>query len=123
MELTQEEKMMLAAKQQIILRKCLHDENNNKFYVVDTKTGKNRGSTVIDPYDLSDEEYDVITKEVYDNIVDCLIEANVEIGFLRSLLARAYEQLLLLGYDSGFTNEEIYKLTNDIKKYLEENNQ
>ena len=120
MELTQEEKMMLAAKQQILLRKCLHDENNNKFYVVNAKTGENRGSVVIDLYDLTDEEYDAIAEEAHDNLVRSLVEAGGEIRELRELLTRAYEQLMLLGYNSGFTNEEIHKLTNDIKRYLEE---
>ena len=120
MELTQSEKMMLAAKQQILLRKLIHDENKNKFYVVNAVTRENRGSTVIDPYDLTDEEYDTITEETHDNLVRSLVEASGEIRELRELLARVYEQLLLLGYDSGFTNEEIHKLINDINKYLEE---
>ena len=91
------------------------EESKSKFYVVNAKTGENRGSIVVDPYDLADEEYDAITEEVHDNLVRSLIEAGDEIRELRELLARAYEQLMLLGYDSGFTNEEIYKLTNDIK--------
>ncbi len=111
MELTQGEKIMVAAKQQMVLHTSLHNEYK----------GARRNLPVFDDAcDLTDEEYDAIAEEVYDNIVGCLIEANVEIGFLRSLLKRAYEQLLLLGYDSGFTNEEIHKLTNDIKMYLEE---
>lgn len=95
MELTQEEKMMLAAKQQILLYKAKYD-------------------------DLTDEDYNSIAEEAHDNLVHSLIEASGEIRELRELLTRAYEQLLLLGYDSVFTNEEIHKLTNDIKKYLEE---
>ena len=95
MELTQEEKMMLAAKQQILLWNAKHDL-------------------------LTDADYDAIAEEAHDNLVHSLIEASGEIRELRELLTRAYEQLLLLGYDSGFTNEEIHKLTNDIKKYLEE---
>lgn len=69
--------------------------------------------------DLTDEECDAIAEEAYDNLVHSLIEAGGEIRELRELLVRAYEQLLLLGYDSGFTNEEIYSLTTDIAKYLE----
>ena len=96
-------------------------ENNNKFYIVDASTGENRGSTVIDPYDdLTDEKYDAIAKESYSNLVHSLIEAGGEIRELRELLARTYEQLMLLGFDSGFTNDEIQKLVRDIEKYLEE---
>ena len=69
---------------------------------------------------LTDEECDAIAKEAYDNLVHSLIEAGGEIRELRQLLMRSYEQLLLLGYDSNFTNAEIHKLTNDIKEYLEE---
>lgn len=65
------------------------------------------------------EKYDaVIAEDAYNNLVCSLIEANGEIRQLRQLLARAYEELVLLGYDSGFTNEEIRNLTNDISKYL-----
>ena len=117
MELTQEEKMMLAAKQQITLREAIHGDT---FYMVDTRDGSVRHSPIIDPYDLTDEEYNAITEEAHDNLVRSLVEANGEIRELRELLTRAYEQLLLLGYDSGFTNEKMHKLTNDIKKYLEE---
>ena len=120
MELTPMEKMMSAAKQQMLLRKLIHDENKTKFYVVDAKTGENRGSTVIDQYDLTDEECDAIAEEAHDNLVRSIVEAGGEIRKLREFLTRAYEQLLLLGYDSGFTNEELSKLTNDIKEYLEE---
>ena len=74
----------------------------------------------VDERDLTDEECDAIAKEAYDNLVHSLIEAGGEIRFLRELLMRAYEQLLLIGYDSSFTNEEIYKLVNEIKEYLEE---
>lgn len=111
MELTQGEKIMVAAKKQMVL----HTSHN-----ADYKGARCNLPVLDDACDLTDEEYDAIAKEVRDNIVNCLIEANVEIGFLRSLLKRAYEQLLLLGFDSGFTNEEIGKLTNDIKMYLEE---
>ena len=69
--------------------------------------------------DLTDEEYDAIAEEAYDNLVHSLIEAGGEIRELRELLTRAYEQLLLLGYDSGFTNEQIYSITTDISKYFE----
>ena len=70
--------------------------------------------------DWTDEELEEATQESYDNIVRSLVEAGGEIRELRELLTRAYEQLLLLGFDSGFTNEEIHKLTNEIKEYLEE---
>lgn len=76
-----------------------------------------------DLWNLTDEECDAIAEKAYDNLVHSLIEAGGEIRELRTLLSRAYEQLLLLGYDSGFTNEEIHKLINDIKEYLEETKQ
>lgn len=111
MELTQSEKMMSAAKQQIILHKALHGEYK----------GTRRNLPVLDDAcDLTDEEYDTIKEEVHDNLVRSVIDANAEIQELRKLLSRAYEQLMLLGYDSGFTNEEMHKLTNDIAEYLEE---
>ena len=110
MEFTQGEKIMSAAKQQMLLH-TLHNDYK----------GTRRNLPVFDDAcDLTDEEYDAIAEDAHTNLVNCLIEANVEIGFIRSLLKRAYEQLLLLGYDSGFTNEELSKLTNDIKMYLEE---
>ena len=95
-------------------------ENKTEFYIVDAETGENRGSTVIDPYDLTDEECAAIAEEAYDNLVHSLVEAGGEVHFLRELLTRAYEQLMLLGYDSGFTNEEIDKLTKDIAEYFKE---
>ena len=110
MELTQEEKMMLAARQQIILRKALHDE---------WKGTRCNLPVLDDACDLADEEYDAIAEEIHNNLIRSLIEAGGEIRELRELLTRAYEQLLLLGFDSGFTNEEIHKLTNDISEYLE----
>ena len=105
MELTQGEKMMAAAKQQINLYKGLHGDR--------TKEQKR-----LDELDLTDKECDAITEDAYNNLVHSLIEANGEIHQLRQLLMRAYEELVLLGYDSGFTNEEIRNLTNDISKYL-----
>ena len=112
MELTQEEKMMVAAKQQMILRTALHNEY---------KGTRCNLPVLDDACDLTDEEYDAIAREAHDNLVRSLVEAGGEIRELRELLSRAYEQLLLLGYDSGFTNEEIYKLINDIKKCFKEN--
>ena len=111
MELTQEEKMMMAAKQQIILYTARHDEWK----------GTRRNLPVLDDAcDLTEEEYDTLVEEAYDNLVHSLIEAGGEIRELRLLLTRAYEQLMLLGFDSGFTNDEIRKLTDDISKYLKE---
>ena len=71
----------------------------------------------VDDDDISDEEYEVAAQEVHDELVRSLIEAGGEIRELRELLSRAYEQILLLGYDSMFTNEEIEKLMNDIREY------
>ena len=38
--------------------------NEQQFYVVDAKTGKNRGSVVMDPFD------DISAEEVYSNIAE-----------------------------------------------------
>ena len=111
MELTQGEKIMVAAKQQMLLY-TLHN--------TDYKGTRRNLPVLDDSCDLTDEECDTIAQEAYDNLVRSLVEAGGEVRFLRELLTRAYEQLLLIGYDSGFTNEEIYKLTNEIKEYLEE---
>lgn len=111
MELTQGEKMMVAAKKQMVL----HTSHN-----ADYKGTRCNLPVLDDACDLTDEEYDAIAEEMHDNLVHSLIEAGGEIRELRKLLARVYEQLMLLGYDSGFTNEEIYKLTNDIAEYLED---
>ena len=105
--------MMSVAKQQILLHKALH----NDCAVIDVRTKEQKR---LDELDLTDEEYDTIAEEAHDNLVRSLVEAGGEIRELRELLARAYEQLMLLGYDSGFTNEEIHKLANDIAEYLEE---
>ena len=86
---------------------------NGKFYIVDAKSGENLGSVVQQPYD----EDEINTEKGYDSLVLSLIKAGGEIRELRELLSRAYEQILLLGYDSMFTNEEIEKLMNDIREY------
>ena len=81
MELTQSEKMMLAAKQQIILRTALHNDYK----------GTRRNLPILDDAcDLTDEEYVAITEEAHDNLVHSLVEAGGEIRELRELLARAY---------------------------------
>lgn len=89
------DKMARAAKKQIVFRKALHDECENRFYVVDAKTGENRGSVVMDPYNTSNNE-------------------------TRELLTRALEQLYLLGYNSEFTNDSIRALITDIRNFVEE---
>ena len=71
-----------------------------------------------DADDWTDEECDAIAQEAYDNLVHSLVEAGGEIRELRELLRRALEQIMLLGYDSGFTNEEVKKLVDDITKYF-----
>lgn len=68
--------------------------------------------------DYTDEEMEEAAEEAYDNLVRSLIEAGGEIRELRELLKRALEQLILLGYNSGFTNEEVKKLVDDITKYF-----
>ena len=90
MELTQEEKMMLAAKQQILLRTVLHDEYKGtrcKLPVLD------------DACDLTDEEYDAIAEEAHDNTIRALVEANGEICELRQLLQLARGHINFLLYD------------------------
>ena len=72
--------------------------------------------------DLTDEECDELVQESYDNMVRALVEAGGEMHEAKELLARALEMLYLLGYDSSFTNSSIDTLTNDIKKFLEEQN-
>ena len=49
----------------------------SKFYNVDAKTGENRGSVVIDPYDEASED-------AYNNLVRSLVDANSEIVRLRA---------------------------------------
>ena len=115
------------------------------FYIVDAKTGKNRGSVVMDPFDdisveeiydqssreyhqrygeivvdddITDEEYDQIAEDAENERIHSLIEASRDVADAKQLLVRALEQLYLLGYDSGFTNPEIEQLVTDIKFYL-----
>ena len=64
-------------------------------------------------FDIPEEE----EYESHDNLVCSSVEAGCEICKLRELLSRAYEQILLLGYGSTFTNEEVEKLMNDIREY------
>ena len=92
------------------------------FYIVDAKTGKNRGSVVMDPFDdISVEEvYGEAAEDAHNNLIRGLMEANGDIAEAKALLVRALEQLYLLGYDSGFTNPEIEGLTTDIKNFLED---
>ena len=88
------------------------------FYIVDAKTGKNRGSVVMDPFDdISVEE---VYDEVHSNLVHSCIQAGADMREARELLALALEQLYLLGYDSNFANDEVRKLTTDIRNFLEE---
>ena len=122
--------------------------NEQQFYVVDAKTGKNRGSVVQDDYDpytgkyafcppsnsdlgfeenwvsespeMLDEDRELAeaAQEAHDELVRSLVEAGGEIRELKMLLVRALDQLYLLGYDSGFTNPAIEQLVTDIKFYL-----
>ena len=73
-----------------------------------------------DDDNISDEEYEAAAEEVHDNLVRSLIEAGGEIREARELLVRSLEWLYMLGYDSGFTNPSIDRLTNDIRKFLED---
>ena len=69
-------------------------------------------------FHMVDAECESAAQEAHDNLVRPLVEAGGEIRELRELLSRAYQQILLLGYDSGFTNQEIADLTNDIQEYF-----
>ena len=90
----------------------------SKFYIVDAKTGENRGSVVMDPWDdISAEE---AHNEVHDNLVRACIEAGGDLREARELLGCSLEMLYILGYDSSFTNPAIDRLTTDIKKFLED---
>lgn len=59
-----------------------------KFYVVDAKTGENRGSIIMD-------EYDEAAQEAHDNLVRGLAEANADIDILTRALKDAVYGLYL----------------------------
>lgn len=75
------------------------------FYIVDAKTGKNRGSVVIDPFDdvsveevyddITDEEYDQIAEDAENERIHSLIEASAEINELRGDCKKMLERLML----------------------------
>ena len=111
------------------------------FYVVDARTGKNRGSVIIDPYDapnnhcgecpvwLADAEggaeceaciCNTAAEDAHNNLIRGLKEASGDVATARQLLVRAIDQLYLLGYDSGFTNPAIDGLITDINTFLRE---
>ena len=94
----------------------------SKFYIVDAKTGENRGPVVMDPFDdISVEEvYGEAAEDAHNNLVRGLIDANRDVADAKQLLVRALEQLYMLGYDSGFTNPEIEQLVIDINNFVKE---
>ena len=75
------------------------------FYIVDAKTGKNRGSVVMDPFDdisveevyddITDEEYDQIAEDAENERLHSLIEASAEINELRGDCKKMLERLML----------------------------
>lgn len=67
--------------------------NEQQFYIVDAKTGENRGSVVIDPYDA---ECETAAEEAHDNLVRSLIEAGGEMRELKELLHEAKDALLYM---------------------------
>ena len=77
----------------------------NEFYIVDAKTGKNRGSVVMDPFDdisveevyddITDEEYDQIAEDAENERIHSLIEASAEINELRGDCKKMLERLML----------------------------
>lgn len=89
----------------------MFDAITNDFYIVDTETGEERGSVVID-------EYDEVVEDAHNNLIRGLIDASRDVADAKALLVRALDQLYLLGYDSGFTNPAIEQLVTDIKFYL-----
>ena len=77
----------------------------SKFYVVDAKTGENRGPVVMDPWDnisveevcddITDEEYDQIAEDAENEKIHSLIEASAEINELRGDCKKMLERLML----------------------------
>ena len=75
------------------------------FYIVDAKTGKNRGSVVMDPWDdisveevyddITDEEYNQIAEDAENERIHSLIEASAEINKLRGDCKKMLECLML----------------------------
>lgn len=91
----------------------MFDTITNDFYIVDTETGEERGSVVID-------EYDEAAEDAHNNLIRSLIDASRDVADAKALLVRALDQLYLLGYDSGFTNPAIEQLVTDINNFLED---
>ena len=70
--------------------------NEQQFYVVDAKTGENRGSVTIDTYDdITDEEYAQIAEDAENERIHSLIEASAEINELRGDCKKMLERLML----------------------------
>lgn len=75
------------------------------FYIVDAKTGENRGPVVMDPFDdisveevyddITDEEYDQIAEDAENERIHSLIEASAEINELRGDCKKMLERLML----------------------------
>lgn len=75
------------------------------LYVVDAKTGENRGPVVMDPWDdisveevyddITDEEYDQIAEDAENERIHSLIEASAEINELRGDCKKMLECLML----------------------------
>ena len=105
------DKMMRAARQQVVLRKAIHDEG----------LGFGEGHISESP-EMPDEDKElaIAAQEAHDNLIRSLVEAGGEIREARELLTRSLEWLYILGYDSSFTNPAIDTLTTDIKKFLED---
>lgn len=104
---------------------------DERFYIVDAESCKNRDSVVQDDYDpytgkyafcppsdedevcvinyddtdgnVSDEEYEAAAQEAYDNLVRSLIEAGGEIRELKKMLREAKDALfyMLILHDSA----------------------
>ena len=70
-----------------------HRAEHPEFYIVNAKTGENRGSVVIDPYDA---ECEAAAQEAHDNLIHSLIEAGGEIREAKELLREAKDALLYM---------------------------
>lgn len=75
------------------------------FYVVDAKTGKNRGPVVMDPWDdisieevctdITNEEYDQVAEDAYNEKIHALIEASAEISELHADCKKMLDRMML----------------------------
>ena len=86
---------------------------DEKFYIVDAKSGENRGSVIQDDYTVSDEEYETAAQEAHDKLVRSLIEADGEIRELeddkKRLIFALKEAVVWLDYFITTERDDIYR--------------